>query len=70
MEMPSDFERALMFEHISKAAEATYAKNPLDTDVCTPILHKCFYIWSITFDDFFCFFTLGFVWVLDLFQFY
>ncbi|KAE9466396.1 hypothetical protein C3L33_01705, partial [Rhododendron williamsianum] len=28
MEMPSDFERALMFEHIRKAAEATYAKNP------------------------------------------
>lgn len=35
MEMPSDFERALMFEHISKAAEATYAKNPLDTDNLT-----------------------------------
>ncbi|KAI8541306.1 hypothetical protein RHMOL_Rhmol08G0051600 [Rhododendron molle] len=32
MEMPSDFERALMFEHIRKAAEATYAKNPLDTE--------------------------------------
>lgn len=37
MEMPSDFERALMFEHIRKAAEAAYAKNPLDTEVRTPI---------------------------------
>lgn len=40
MDIPSDFERALMFEHIRKAAEAAYAKNPLDTEVRAPIFHR------------------------------
>lgn len=29
----SDFDRLLFFEHARKTAEATYAKNPLDSDV-------------------------------------
>ncbi|KAD2073961.1 hypothetical protein E3N88_41905 [Mikania micrantha] len=33
MDMQSDFDRLLFFEHARRAAEATYAKNPLDTEV-------------------------------------
>lgn len=35
MDMQSDFDRILFFEHARKTAEATYAKNPLDADVST-----------------------------------
>ncbi|XP_010556285.1 PREDICTED: mitochondrial import receptor subunit TOM20 [Tarenaya hassleriana] len=35
MDMQSDFDRLLFFEHARKAAEATYAKNPLDADNLT-----------------------------------
>ncbi|GKV26162.1 hypothetical protein SLEP1_g35511 [Rubroshorea leprosula] len=35
MEMSSDFDRLLFFEHARKTAEATYAKNPLDADNLT-----------------------------------
>ncbi|KAL6508184.1 mitochondrial import receptor subunit tom20 [Orobanche hederae] len=32
MEMSSDFDRLLLFEHARRTAEATYAKNPLDAE--------------------------------------
>ncbi|CAK9143305.1 unnamed protein product [Ilex paraguariensis] len=32
MEMQNEFDRLLFFEHARKAAESTYAKNPLDAD--------------------------------------
>ncbi|GLT27239.1 hypothetical protein SLA2020_022530 [Shorea laevis] len=35
MEMSSDFDRLLFFEHARKTAEDTYAKNPLDADNLT-----------------------------------
>ncbi|XP_073280565.1 mitochondrial import receptor subunit TOM20-like isoform X2 [Primulina huaijiensis] len=35
MDMSSDFDRLLFFEHARRTAEATYAKNPLDTDNLT-----------------------------------
>ncbi|KAJ4729468.1 putative Mitochondrial import receptor subunit TOM20 [Melia azedarach] len=35
MDMQSDFDRLLFFEHARKTAEATYAKNPLDADNLT-----------------------------------
>ncbi|KAK4477314.1 hypothetical protein RD792_016531 [Penstemon davidsonii] len=35
MEMSSDFDRLLFFEHARRTAEATYAKNPLDADNLT-----------------------------------
>ncbi|KAK9271477.1 hypothetical protein L1049_001836 [Liquidambar formosana] len=35
MEMPSDFDRLLFFEHARKTAEITYAKNPIDADNLT-----------------------------------
>lgn len=35
MDMQSDFDRLLFFEHARKAAEATYAQNPLDADNLT-----------------------------------
>ena len=36
MEIPSnDLDRLVFFEHARKAAEAAYAKNPLDADVCS-----------------------------------
>ncbi|XP_031269699.1 mitochondrial import receptor subunit TOM20-like [Pistacia vera] len=35
MDMQSDFDRLLIFEHARKTAEATYAKNPLDADNLT-----------------------------------
>ncbi|KAL3630833.1 mitochondrial import receptor subunit tom20 [Castilleja foliolosa] len=35
MEMPSDFDRLLFFEHARRTAEATHAKNPLDADNLT-----------------------------------
>ncbi|KAI3417924.1 uncharacterized protein J3R85_014056 [Psidium guajava] len=35
MDMQSDFDRILFFEHARKTAEATYAKNPLDADNLT-----------------------------------
>ncbi|KAL8200791.1 hypothetical protein R6Q57_012130 [Mikania cordata] len=35
MDMQSDFDRLLFFEHARRAAEATYAKNPLDTENLT-----------------------------------
>ncbi|KAK4410008.1 Mitochondrial import receptor subunit TOM20 [Sesamum angolense] len=33
MDMSSDFDRLLFFEHARRTAEATYAKNPLDADM-------------------------------------
>lgn len=33
MEMQSEFDRLLFFEHARKSAETTYAQNPLDADV-------------------------------------
>ncbi|GFP98980.1 mitochondrial import receptor subunit tom20 [Phtheirospermum japonicum] len=35
MEMSSDFDRLLFFEHARRTAEATHAKNPLDADNLT-----------------------------------
>ncbi|KAI3463109.1 hypothetical protein Pfo_019772 [Paulownia fortunei] len=35
MDMSSDFDRLLFFEHARRTAEATYAKNPLDADNLT-----------------------------------
>ncbi|GKU93265.1 hypothetical protein SLEP1_g6870 [Rubroshorea leprosula] len=35
MDMSSDFDRLLFFEHARKTAETTYAKNPLDVDNLT-----------------------------------
>ncbi|GFZ19138.1 translocase of outer membrane 20-4 [Actinidia rufa] len=35
MDMNSDFDRLLFFEHARKAAEADYAKNPLDAENLT-----------------------------------
>ncbi|KAL0450802.1 UNVERIFIED_CONTAM: Mitochondrial import receptor subunit TOM20 [Sesamum latifolium] len=35
MEMSSDFDRLLFFEHARRTAEATYDKNPLDADNLT-----------------------------------
>ncbi|KAL2906886.1 Mitochondrial import receptor subunit TOM20 [Bienertia sinuspersici] len=35
MDMGSDFDRLLFFEHARKAAEASYAKNPLDAENLT-----------------------------------
>ncbi|MCE3050264.1 mitochondrial import receptor subunit tom20 [Datura stramonium] len=35
MEMQSDFDRLLFFEHARKTAEATYAKDPLDAENLT-----------------------------------
>ncbi|KAL5793402.1 hypothetical protein ACOSP7_001996 [Xanthoceras sorbifolium] len=35
MDMQSEFDRLLFFEHARKTAEATYAKNPLDADNLT-----------------------------------
>ncbi|EPS64343.1 hypothetical protein M569_10436, partial [Genlisea aurea] len=35
MEMTSDFDRLLFFEHARRTAEATYEKNPLDADNLT-----------------------------------
>ncbi|RVW45155.1 Mitochondrial import receptor subunit TOM20 [Vitis vinifera] len=35
MDMQSDFDRLLFFEHARKTAEATYAKNPQDADNLT-----------------------------------
>lgn len=35
MDMQSDFDRLLFFEHARKTAEAAYAKDPLDTDNLT-----------------------------------
>lgn len=35
MDMQSDFDRILFFEHARKTAEVTYAKNPLDADNLT-----------------------------------
>lgn len=35
MDMQSDFDRLLFFEHARKTAEATYAKNPQDSDNLT-----------------------------------
>ncbi|KAL6541409.1 mitochondrial import receptor subunit tom20 [Orobanche gracilis] len=32
MEMSSDFDRLLLFEHARRTAESTYAKNPLDAE--------------------------------------
>ncbi|KAL6507261.1 hypothetical protein OROGR_023456 [Orobanche gracilis] len=32
MDMSSDFDRILLLEHTRRAAESTYAKNPLDAD--------------------------------------
>ncbi|KAL6533485.1 mitochondrial import receptor subunit tom20 [Orobanche minor] len=32
MEISSDFDRLLLFEHARRTAEATYAKNPLDAE--------------------------------------
>ncbi|KAL3640044.1 mitochondrial import receptor subunit tom20 [Castilleja foliolosa] len=37
MDMSSDFERVLFFEHARRTAEATYAKNPLDADNLTQL---------------------------------
>lgn len=31
--MQSDFDRILFFEHARKAAEASYSKDPLDSEV-------------------------------------
>jgi len=33
MDMGSDFDRLLFFEHARKTAEVNYAKSPLDADV-------------------------------------
>lgn len=33
MEMEGDFDRLLFFEHTRKAAEASYAKDPLNAEV-------------------------------------
>jgi len=33
MDMGSDFDRLLFFEHARKTAEVNYTKNPLDADV-------------------------------------
>lgn len=33
MEMQSEFDRLLFFEHARKTAETNYAQNPLDADV-------------------------------------
>jgi hypothetical protein len=38
MEMQSEFDRLLFFEHARKTAEATYAKNPQDADVRMTLL--------------------------------
>nr|XP_043632751.1 mitochondrial import receptor subunit TOM20-like isoform X2 [Erigeron canadensis] len=35
MDMPADFDRLLLFEHAIRAAEVTYAKNPLDAQNLT-----------------------------------
>ncbi|GAY36162.1 hypothetical protein CUMW_279310, partial [Citrus unshiu] len=35
MDMQSDFDRLLFFEHARKTAEAAYAKDPLDADNLT-----------------------------------
>uniref|UniRef100_A0A2P2L316 Uncharacterized protein MANES_15G160900 n=1 Tax=Rhizophora mucronata TaxID=61149 RepID=A0A2P2L316_RHIMU len=35
MEMPSEFDRLLFFEHARKTAEAAYATNPLDAENLT-----------------------------------
>lgn len=42
MEMSSEFDRLLFFEHARKTAEAAYEKNPLDADVCTLFLYILF----------------------------
>lgn len=41
MEMQSDFDRMLFFEHARKTAEDAYAQDPLDADVFffTLLLH-------------------------------
>lgn len=35
VDMQSDFDRLLFFEHARKNAETTYAKDPLDAEVLT-----------------------------------
>ncbi|GER38911.1 mitochondrial import receptor subunit TOM20 [Striga asiatica] len=50
MEMSTEFERILYFEHTRRTAEATYAKNPLDADleeavVVNPAKHDA--LWNL-----------------------
>lgn len=42
MDMQSDFDRLLFFEHARKTAEAAYAKDPLDADV-----RSYSFLWSV-----------------------
>lgn len=46
MDMSSDFDRLLFFEHARRTAEATYAKNPLDADVSIHyiLVYLCFLV--------------------------
>lgn len=43
MDMQSEFDRLLFFEHARKTAEANYAKDPLDAEVCFHTLSPFFY---------------------------